>query len=141
MNKNRPLVKLRSTSGLYENMAFVLNRKSLADLSKEDVKRKKIRSNRICLECGCSETYVTKQGYPVWFKHPISKEEWVCSRCFQKIKTHMKSYTCIHKHWMDICLKCRNYILKSAKIKKPKKIVTKPLICSYLLRGGSSKHG
>jgi hypothetical protein len=37
----RRKVKLRSTSGLHTNLAFVLNRQSLADLEKEKRSKKK----------------------------------------------------------------------------------------------------
>lgn len=44
-------------------------------------------SNRICLIC--------KQRYKFrkWFRHPITKEEWVCSPCYRKTRNKIKKNT------------------------------------------------
>jgi len=45
---------------------------------------KKDMSNRLCIICN-QKTYVTIQGYERWFRHPITKQEWVCRQCYRKI--------------------------------------------------------
>lgn len=44
----------------------------------------KDRSDDFCIECGSSETK-EQNGRPHWLFHPITKEPYVCNRCYMKI--------------------------------------------------------
>lgn len=48
-------------------------------------------SGRICLECGADTTYPSKNGQPHWCRHPITGEEWICEKCYKRIKWVKKS--------------------------------------------------
>jgi hypothetical protein len=42
---------------------------------------KKDKSKRLCYICN-GKTRVDIKGYEYWNRHPITKQEWLCSRCF-----------------------------------------------------------
>jgi hypothetical protein len=48
-------------------------------------------SDRRCLECGSDKTETVqyskiREPRPKWLRHPITKEEWVCCKCYDKIR-------------------------------------------------------
>ena len=51
-------------------------------------------SDRKCIECGSTTTYTIKYSngceYQFWRRHPITKQEWVCSKCRDKIRNTIK---------------------------------------------------
>lgn len=42
-------------------------------------------TNRLCLICK-DKTKSKSHGTEAWFRHPITKQEWLCRKCFQRIK-------------------------------------------------------
>jgi hypothetical protein len=42
-------------------------------------------SDRLCFNCNKKTTAVTKKGHPKWFRHPITKQEWLCNRCSMEV--------------------------------------------------------
>jgi len=48
-------------------------------------------SKRKCLVCKGNKTYHrSTDKRPKWYRHPITKELWICGTCFQRIKRQMK---------------------------------------------------
>jgi hypothetical protein len=41
-------------------------------------------SDRKCLICNSDQTYRNQLGNLCWFRHPITKEEWLCNICYQR---------------------------------------------------------
>lgn len=48
--------------------------------------QKKDLSGRICLECKSDNTKKASNGQPHWMFHPITKQGYVCERCYRRIK-------------------------------------------------------
>ena len=49
-------------------------------------------SDRVCIECNSNKTWqVYKNGRKSWrwLRHPVTKQQWVCGRCWQKIKRNL----------------------------------------------------
>jgi hypothetical protein len=44
----------------------------------------------ICIECGSDTTYPSKNGQPHWCRHPITKEEYVCEKCYKRISAQVR---------------------------------------------------
>ena len=42
-------------------------------------------SDRFCSCCGTDKTYINHGKYIQWIKHPITKEGYVCGRCYKQI--------------------------------------------------------
>lgn len=40
-------------------------------------------SNRKCIECKTTKTKI--KGHPIWIRHPITKQKWVCNKCYDRI--------------------------------------------------------
>jgi len=48
---------------------------------------KKDMSDRICFACGSNETrYHKRTGYKNWHRHPITKAEWLCAKCYETVR-------------------------------------------------------
>ena len=48
-------------------------------------------SDRICMVCKSDKTNPSsRNGQPHWLKHPITKEKWVCKKCYKRIKRNNK---------------------------------------------------
>ena len=43
-------------------------------------------SDRFCLNCGNDKTYLRYNKYQQWLPHPITKERYVCSKCYTTIR-------------------------------------------------------
>jgi hypothetical protein len=43
---------------------------------------KKDMSNRNCFKCGSKTRKKNEKGCEHWFRHPITREEWLCYRCY-----------------------------------------------------------
>ncbi len=62
------------------------------------IERKKNMSERFCLLCGSKTTFKKKSKskklnlskVPCWNRHPITKEKWICTNCYRKLKRQMK---------------------------------------------------
>lgn len=48
-------------------------------------------NGRICLVCNSDKTSPSsRNGQPHWLRHPITKEKWVCKKCYKRIKRNNK---------------------------------------------------
>lgn len=48
-------------------------------------------SDRVCIICDSTKSYIHKQrGFPCWYSHPITKDKWLCSNCYQRTRKAMK---------------------------------------------------
>jgi hypothetical protein len=67
----------------------IINLKPLTRNEHSSLKKKGV-SDRKCILCN-KLTYIDKNGWPLWRRHPITKEEWICLSCYKKIKYKLKS--------------------------------------------------
>lgn len=42
-------------------------------------------SDRRCKICKTKTTWISKEGWTTWHSHPITKEKWICIKCYNKI--------------------------------------------------------
>jgi hypothetical protein len=47
---------------------------------------KKDLSNRLCCECHGNKTRIDSDGYQIWHKNPLNKNEYLCNNCYMIIK-------------------------------------------------------
>jgi hypothetical protein len=45
----------------------------------------------VCLECGADTTYPSKNGQPHWCLHPTTGAEYVCEKCYKRIKAQTQT--------------------------------------------------
>ena len=50
--------------------------------------RHKDMSERFCLECGSTETYLRKENWFMWYKY---KNGWICKNCYKKLWKQKKT--------------------------------------------------
>lgn len=73
-------------NNIIENME-ILNRSSHSKITTKlnPQCQKQDLSGRICLECGSDKTRKAKNGQPHWMFHPITRQGYVCERCYRRI--------------------------------------------------------
>lgn len=52
-------------------------------------KHRKDMSDRLCIVCDSGNTLIYK-GRPVWRRHPVTKQKWVCNKCADRIRWRVK---------------------------------------------------
>lgn len=68
------------TDNRIENLQGVMGNKHRS-LHRKDM------SDRICLICGSNTTHFHKtRKFYCWYRHPITKEKWICSKCVGKFR-------------------------------------------------------
>lgn len=63
-----------------------LNLELIRHTDHASVTYRKDMSDRFCSICKSNDTRIDKKGYKHWYKHPITKEKWVCNNCYQNIR-------------------------------------------------------
>ncbi len=72
------------TDNRIENLQLCGNNSEHRHLHTKDM------SDRFCYICGSNKTYKKLNKYLMWFKHPVTKQEWVCGRCYRKINRSIR---------------------------------------------------
>jgi HNH endonuclease len=62
-----------------ENLELIKNQSEHRHFHKKDM------SNRICIKCDKKETWRRE-----WYRHPITKEEWLCYGCYQSERRRLR---------------------------------------------------
>ena len=91
------------------NLQLVDRSKHLTIHNNEREYTRKDMTGTICIECGSDKTYPdTRTGEPHWMKHPITKEEYVCEKCYKRIKFQNKIQVSYRRKDFSgrICLGC-----------------------------------
>jgi hypothetical protein len=47
-------------------------------------------SGRFCYNCNSDKTSMMKDGCLVWHRHPITKQQWLCTLCYDSIRRKIK---------------------------------------------------
>ena len=61
------------------------NLEAMNKFNHEHLHHKQDLSHRLCILCH-NKSPENYRHWAVWFRHPITKEEWLCRKCYRKIR-------------------------------------------------------